>query len=268
MMVVHPNETNTFDQRWLEYHLWQKHHIRLIRRSLADVAERAVLGDSRRQLVIDDLEVGISYFRAGYTPDDYPSEKEWAGRLIIERSSSIKCPSISHHLAGAKKIQQQITVPGVLERFVSAETAKSLRECFTGLYSLTEGEPGVADAIAAAVASPEKYVLKPQREGGGNNFYGENLRHQITTLSPSQLSAFILMDRIVPPDIPTYMLREKQLVATEGNSELGIYGVFVSKGDTVLMNNFAGHLLRTKAATTDEGGVAAGFAVLDSPYLV
>lgn len=29
----------------------------------------------------------------------------------------------------------------------------------------------------------------------------------------------------------------------------------------------AGHLLRTKAATSDEGGVAAGFAVLDSPYL-
>jgi hypothetical protein len=27
-------------------------------------------------------------------------------------------------------------------------------------------------------------------------------------------------------------------------------------------------LLRTKAASSDEGGVAAGYAVLDSPYLV
>ncbi len=22
MMIVHPNETNTFDQRWIEYNLW------------------------------------------------------------------------------------------------------------------------------------------------------------------------------------------------------------------------------------------------------
>jgi len=28
-----------------------------------------------------------------------------------------------------------------------------------------------------------------------------------------------------------------------------------------------GHLVRTKTETSDEGGVAAGFAVLDSPYL-
>ena len=39
-------------------------------------------------------------------------------------------------------------------------------------------------------------------------------------------------------------------------------------GEEVVMNECGGHLLRTKAATSDEGGVAAGFAVLDSPLLV
>jgi len=34
------------------------------------------------------------------------------------------------------------------------------------------------------------------------------------------------------------------------------------------MNEHGGSLLRTKAASSDEGGVAAGYAVLDSPYLV
>jgi hypothetical protein len=29
-----------------------------------------------------------------------------------------------------------------------------------------------------------------------------------------------------------------------------------------------GHMLRTKPSEADEGGVAAGFAVIDSPYLV
>jgi hypothetical protein len=35
----------------------------------------------------------------------------------------------------------------------------------------------------------------------------------------------------------------------------------------VLFNRNAGHLVRTKASSSNEGGVAAGFAVLDSPLL-
>lgn len=31
-------------------------------------------------------------------------------------------------------------------------------------------------------------------------------------------------------------------------------------------NKETGHLVRTKTLETDEGGIAAGFAVLDSPY--
>jgi hypothetical protein len=36
----------------------------------------------------------------------------------------------------------------------------------------------------------------------------------------------------------------------------------------VLVNAEVGHLVRTKASDSNEGGVAAGYAVLDSPYLV
>lgn len=35
---------------------------------------------------------------------------------MIERSMSIKCPSVSYHLAGTKKVQQVLSVPGVVER--------------------------------------------------------------------------------------------------------------------------------------------------------
>jgi len=41
-----------------------------------------------------------------------------------------------------------------------------------------------------------------------------------------------------------------------------------SDGDKEILNEEGGHLLRTKATTTREGGVAAGFAVIDSPLLV
>ncbi len=42
----------------------------------------------------------------------------------------------------------------------------------------------------------------------------------------------------------------------------------VSNGEVILNNTAAGHLMRTKTTTTNEGGVAAGFAVLDSPLLI
>ena len=38
--------------------------------------------------------------------------------------------------------------------------------------------------------------------------------------------------------------------------------------DEIYHNQQGGHLLRSKAVDTDEGGVASGFAVVDSPYLI
>jgi hypothetical protein len=37
--------------------------------------------------------------------------------------------------------------------------------------------------------------------------------------------------------------------------------------DKVIINDKCGYLMRTKVSSSDEGGVAAGFAVLDSLYL-
>ena len=50
-------------------------------------------------------------------------------------------------------------------------------------------------------------------------------------------------------------------------SELGIFGVFLAEDEKILSNEFAGHLMRTKQTFNNEGGVSAGYAGLDSPYL-
>ena len=50
-------------------------------------------------------------------------------------------------------------------------------------------------------------------------------------------------------------------------SELGMYSVMLGDGLKVEFNEFSGHLLRTKLVGVKEGGVAAGFACLDSPIL-
>jgi hypothetical protein len=38
--------------------------------------------------------------------------------------------------------------------------------------------------------------------------------------------------------------------------------------EKVILNEQTGYLLRTKASDSDEGGVAAGYAFLDSVYLI
>lgn len=77
------------------------------------------------------------YFRSGYAPDQYHSEIEWDGRLLMERSLAIKCPSIQYHLAGCKKVQQELARPGVLQKYLSNhEDVEAVKEIFTGLFSL------------------------------------------------------------------------------------------------------------------------------------
>jgi glutathione synthetase len=174
MMVVQPGDRNSTDQRWIEYTLWNAHRVRMIRRSLADVAARGTLG-SDAVLRIDGERVAVAYYRAGYTPNDYPTEAEWTARLLIERASAIKCPSIAYHLAGTKKLQQALAAPGIVERYLPAEQAQQVRSCFAGLWSLDDSTECQA-IIQQALASPHNYVLKPQREGGGNNFYNDELK--------------------------------------------------------------------------------------------
>jgi glutathione synthase len=147
-----------------------------------------------------------------------------------------------------------------------------MRTFFAGLWGLDnlQGDSSEAVASAAAVAdaieNPGSYVLKPQREGGGNNLYGDELKAKLQ--AGGELGDLILMQRILPPVNQSIMVRLGKSTVTETLSELGIYSTYLRKGDEVLLNREAGHLVRTKAATSDEGGVAAGFAVLDSPYLI
>ena len=58
-------------------------------------------------------------------------------------------------------------------------------------------DPDTAAVLEEAANSPERFVLKPQREGGGNNLYGEELRERLA--DRRGLAAYILMQRIQPP---------------------------------------------------------------------
>uniref|UniRef100_A0A1B6GW61 Glutathione synthetase n=1 Tax=Cuerna arida TaxID=1464854 RepID=A0A1B6GW61_9HEMI len=270
LFVIENVTYNICDQRFHEFEIRKLNpEVRVIRRNLTEIGNFAKLGPNK-ELIIGGDTVAVVYYRAGYEPGHYMSEKEWDARLLIERSTAIKCPSIHYHLAGTKKVQQALAKPGSLERFLSdSKKIDAVRLIFTGLYSLDQDESGDA-GVEKALLSPEKYVLKPQREGGGNNIYGEEIRTAMMSMKDSkERSAWILMDRILPPVQTNYIVRPGQPVTAPQDivCELGIFGVVIGDDKTIQMNKQVGHMLRSKLSSANEGGVAAGVGALDSPYL-
>ncbi|XP_038218315.1 glutathione synthetase-like isoform X2 [Zerene cesonia] len=272
IFVVEEVSYNICDQRFHEFEISEKRpDIMIYRKTLGEIYEETELND-KKQLILDGQPVAVVYYRSGYEPDQYPSTKEWDARLRVERSSAIKCPSIHYQLAGTKKVQQALAAPGVLETFMSEGAVTSrVRDIFTGLYSLDFDEGGER-AVEMALADAEKFVLKPQREGGGNNLYGADVREALLRMRHSrERAAYILMERILPPLVSGYVVRPGAAVPpplSDLVSELGIFGVIIGNKDKIYCNRQVGHMLRTKLADANEGGVAAGLGALDSPYLL
>jgi glutathione synthase len=106
-----------------------------------------------------------------------------------------------------------------------------------GLWSLdSPSDPSTASVIQDAIQNPDRYVLKPQREGGGNNLYGPDLSsalQQGVQAGGDSLAAYILMQRIVPPPQRSVFVRGGEWAEDESLSELGIYGTFLRVGDEV-----------------------------------
>lgn len=146
---------------------------------------------------------------------------------MIEQSFSIKCPTIPYQLVGSKKVQQVLSVPGRLERYVDSETANEMRESFAGLYPLDDTAEGLA-AYQLALKNYEDLVMKPQREGGGHNVYGTDILETLEKLSAEERNAFILMDLIKTPPLDNLMIREGKAITGQVVSELGIYGTFLA----------------------------------------
>ena len=281
LFVVQPRESNMSDQRHLEYALWREHRVPVRRMTLAEVASKTRRDEGTGMLWIEGDSaasastvsssasplcsapsrqlVSVVYFRAGYTPRDFHpgSSVEWSALESIERSVAIKAPSIAYHLAGTKKVQQVLATPGAVERFLPDDLAMAqrIRACFAGLWPVTP------ESLSAALANPSRFVLKPQREGGGNNLFHEQMVSmlQAHASNPEQLAQYILMEKIgghsvqarpagtagsqaAQPDAASCLSNEVQaapilkngqlVVLKQSESELGMIGVMLTDIET------------------------------------
>lgn len=267
LFVVEEETYNVCDQRLLEHSIQKsKLSVQVMRRRFSELRTCKV---NDGNLFVDGVEIAVVYYRTAYAPEQMDAQS-WEVRLRIELSRAIKCPSVQYHLAGTKKVQQVLAQPGVLDRFFTNKgITDSVRATFTGLYSL-DLTPEGHKAAFEGISSPNKFVLKPQREGGGNNVYGEDVRTKLNELGRTKArEGYILMELIEPPVTTNYIVRPGGVMEPHSIvSELGIFGVILGDQDDILHNSEAGHILRTKAKGTSEGGICAGFAALDGVYLV
>ncbi|XP_019886911.1 glutathione synthetase [Ooceraea biroi] len=276
LFVVEDVTYNICDQRFHEFKIRQINpKIKIIRRSLTSLASGGLNLGQNKELIVANQRVAVVYYRSGYELEAYPTEKEWDVRLLIERSRAIKCPSVQYHLAGTKKVQQSLAQSSVLKNFLEdEESVAKVREVFTGLYTLDFNDDGER-AVAMGIKEPNRFVLKPQREGGGNNVYNDEIRTRLDSMKDSQeRTAWILMDRIFPALQTNYLIRAAEEPSRDNVdlsdvvTELGIYGVIVGDSNQIMLNEEVGHILRTKLASEDEGGIVAGVGAIDSPYLI
>jgi len=284
IFLVQDPERNIFDQRHLEYKLQESSPPpRVFRLPFSKILSQTSVADTpKRQLLYHlpnnpskTFEVAVVYFRAGYGPQDYPDPIAWQARLHIERSNAIKCPSILTQLAGAKKVQQVLATPksasqtSILAHFTNTPPPiiEDLEKTFTNIFPLDDSPAGLtARKIATDLERCKGYVLKPQREGGGNNIYRSAIPPFLASLPETHWKSYILMEIITPPPMHNFILRNGVIEQGGVICELGIYGTCLWDQETkeVSHNEEAGYLLRTKGDKSEEGGVAAGFGAMDS----
>ena len=265
LLVSQPNETNRFDQLGLEQLLWEKYKIQTVRKTLTEIYENGSLREGH--LVLEGKKVALTYYRAGYTPDDFRSSEALKGRQLIEASSTIQIPDLPMQLAGMKKIQQVLTRPEILSAFVSKEISQRFLKTFAAMHSLDEiieTPDGALRASAWAAKNPDKYVLKPQREGGGNNYFGKDIPIKLADMQPEEQDAYVLMEKIEAETHPAILVVNGYAETLTSVSEVGRYGICFAENGVVESNEDVGYLVRTKAENVNEGGVCAGFACLNS----
>jgi len=122
----------------------------------------------------------VVYFRAGYSPNDYPEERCWKTRELLDLSAAATCPTVAYQLVGRKKIQQVLDLDVSLKGF--PRTSRRLISCEDALQSSGRRVANrVLKLPLLALANPPGYMFKPQV--GGNNLYEEETASELKWMS-------------------------------------------------------------------------------------
>ncbi|UJR15083.1 hypothetical protein I4U23_002050 [Adineta vaga] len=270
LFLIVPKERNVCDQNALIDAIQKlRPNIRFHLRTFEQLTDELEYDEKTSNIYLKTShdEIAIVYFRAGYIPDHYINEKCWLVREQIEQSCAIKCPTIRSQLAGFKIVQEYLTHEGVLEKFIEEkDLITKIRSTFAAMFTFDDDKTREKH-FEILRQNTHSYVLKPNREGGGNNKYDDEILKLLQNEKENPLTNYIAMEKILPPVCTACLIKpnDQHVLHVECINEIGIYGTMVTNVDTneEYINEVTGYLVRTKTTDTNEGGVATGYSVLD-----
>uniref|UniRef100_A0A0K0EL02 Glutathione synthetase n=1 Tax=Strongyloides stercoralis TaxID=6248 RepID=A0A0K0EL02_STRER len=267
--LVEDVNQNQFDHRHIQYatEYFTSYKCKTLRIPLSECRDRLKLGKNYELIMDDKYEIGVVYFRTGYSPTNYIDDEDWNSRLLIERSCAIKSPWIGLQLANTKKIQQILLQNNIVEKFLDdKEDIKKIKKTFAMMWGLDDNIHEIKQKVSD---NCKDYVLKEQLEGGSGNYFENDIIEKMNDVK--KLKSFILMERLNPMINKNYIIISgKEVEDLEVVSELGIMGTYIGniKTSQEYFNYSGGYLLRTKKSNENKGGVTVGASVIDSVYLI
>ncbi|KAI1373326.1 glutathione synthase [Hypoxylon crocopeplum] len=280
LMTVQPNNVNICDERPIEYALSEcDPPIVLYRVEFSDEVMRKCRLGLNRELLLqpaaksETVEISVVYQRAGYDSHEY-DEIGIDARFMLERSRAIKCPTILSHIAGFKKVQQELSRLDNLNRFLAPEKASILAQTFMPQYPIDTSVEGMHSLhLALDEWSAENYILKPSLEGGGHNIYGKDIPAFLRAIPKRQWSKYILMERIHPPMVHGVLVSPVLTHKGPVVSELGVLGTCIWRRNEqqenerveILRNTIGGWTFKTKPHDVQEMSVVKGYGCFDCP---
>ncbi|KAI5370750.1 Putative glutathione synthase, substrate-binding domain, glutathione synthase, alpha-helical [Septoria linicola] len=260
LMIVQPQNFNIADERPIEYALWDR-GVSCYRCEWRDISSRTHLLDDgtlvfRPPTPQEPLEVSVVYYRAGYEAHEYDSRGSEA-RTTLEMSNAIKCPDIATHLTTCKTVQQALTRPRTLERFLPHDKVQMVRETFVEMHTFD-----IADC-----------VLKANDDGGGHNVYRTDIPAFLAATAEEKWCTFTLMKLIRPPQSSGVLMTPDDIYRGTVVSELGVLGTCIwerkpnAEDLEVLRNDCAGWTLKTKPSNVDGMMLVKGLGAMDCPSL-
>ena len=272
IFVIQKNEINIFDQYSLSDELYNKYKISSIRMTLEEIKAKCVQ-DENGNLTLDGQLISLFYFRAGYTEKDYPNEESWQGRELIELSTAIKVPDINTFLTTFKIFQYELSKPKILMHYCHTELIiNDIIRFFGGIYNIKDMSPEeIKDLFNKIKTEPNKYILKPMKEGGGNNITGDKLKELIPE-EGAEISDLIknsvIVDKIESFEHEGLGIRDEKIKLQNSISEFSIYGIILTNENTIINNKSVSFLVRTKESNSVEGGIIEGAGSIDIPCLL
>ena len=143
---------------------------------------------------------------------------------------------------------------------------------FGGIYSIRDmPTEEIKELLNKVKNEPDKYILKPMKEGGGNNITGEKLK-EIIPEEGAEISDLIknsvIVDKIESYEHEGLVIRDEKLMIQNSISEYSIYGIILTNENNLIMNKSVSFLVRTKEKSSVEGGIIEGAGAIDIPCLL